>query len=104
MIVNMDPPEHADYRKLVNARFMPRGVALSAGLHRDGRGAIRSTPRRPKATPLFDLQDVVANPVPTAVISNYLGVPDDMAPLIHQWTVASLYPGDPESRRRVGPR
>jgi cytochrome P450 len=95
MIVNMDPPEHADYRRLVNARFMPRGIVgvqdhIEAVVARtlDAASAHGDAP--------FDLQEVVANPVPTAVISRYLGVPDEMAPHIHRWTVESLYPGDPE--------
>jgi cholest-4-en-3-one 26-monooxygenase len=95
MIVNMDPPDHADYRKLVNVRFMPRGVALVQD-YIETVVANTLDAAAAQGDAVFDLQEVVANPVPTAVISNYLGVPDDMAPLIHQWTEASLYPGDPE--------
>jgi len=95
MIVNMDPPDHGEYRKLVNARFMPRAIAqvqdfienLVARTLNDAAALGDST---------FDLQDVLANPVPTAVISKFLGVPDEMAPMIQLWTEQGLYPGDPE--------
>jgi cytochrome P450 len=95
MIVNMDPPEHADYRRLVNARFMPRGI-IGVQDYIEALVARTLDDAAAKGDAAFDLQEVVANPVPTAVISKYLGVPDEMAPLIHQWTVESLYPGDPE--------
>lgn len=95
MIVNMDPPDHGEYRKLVNARFMPRAIAgvqdyIETLAARTLDAAMAHGPAA------FDLQEVLANPVPTAVISRFLGVADDLAPLIHQWTEASLYPGDPE--------
>lgn len=95
MIVNMDPPDHGEYRKLVNARFMPRGIAqvqeyIEALVARtlDNAAALGDSS--------FDLQDVLANPVPTAVISKFLGAPDEMAPMIQLWTEQGLYPGDPE--------
>jgi len=95
MIVNMDPPEHAEYRRLVNARFMPRNIA---GIQPYIEGLVASTLDNAMQHngDVVDLQTMLGNPVPTAVISRFLGVSDDLAPQIQHWTEASLYPGDPE--------
>lgn len=95
MIVNMDPPDHATYRGIVSSRFMPRSisgvrdfVAQTVNKALDDAMALNGE--------VFDLQKVIANPVPTAVISRILGVSNELAPLIHAWTEATLYPSDPE--------
>ncbi|MFC3174555.1 cytochrome P450 [Novosphingobium bradum] len=98
MIVNMDPPDHGAYRKLVNARFMPRNIAAVQDFVDE---VVNRTLDHAMALgdQVFDLQEVLCNPVPTAVISRFLGVSDDLAPSIHDWTNQSLYPGDPEIAR-----
>lgn len=95
MIVNMDPPDHADYRRLVNTRFMPRSIAQVQD-HIENLVARTLDTAAAQGDDAFDLQEVLANPVPTSVISKLLGVSDDLAPMIHAWTEQSLYPGDPE--------
>lgn len=98
MIVNMDPPDHGEYRKLVNARFMPRSITQVQD-YVENLVARTLDNAAARGDAVFDLQEVLANPVPTAVISKFLGVSDDLAPMIHSWTEQSLYPGDPEIAR-----
>ncbi|MCB2046832.1 MAG: cytochrome P450 [Novosphingobium sp.] len=95
MIVNMDPPDHGAYRKLVNARFMPRSIATVQDFIE--RLVARTLDNASAQNgEIIDLQEFLANPVPTAVISKFLGAPEEMAPMIQSWTEQSLYPGDPE--------
>jgi len=74
MIVNMDPPDHTAHRAFAAPHFMPRAIdwvrqsaedlvteALDKVMARNGE--------------IVDLQEDVANLVPTAVISAYLGAP-----------------------------
>ena len=44
---------------------------------------------------VIDFQEEVANPVPTAVISAYLGAPREMWPRIIEWTNQIINANDP---------
>jgi cytochrome P450 len=101
MIVNMDPPEHAAHRVLANPFFMPRSIewvkpyaeeivteALDKVMERNGE--------------IVDLQDDVANLVPTAIISAFLGVPREMWPRIIEWTNVVINANDPRIAKEEG--
>ncbi|MGB8362987.1 MAG: cytochrome P450 [Rhizomicrobium sp.] len=94
MIVGMDPPDHTAHRAIANPHFMPRNIewvnryaeeivteALDRAMERNGE--------------IIDLQDNVANLVPTAVISAYLGAPREMWPRIIEWTNQIINANDP---------
>lgn len=94
MVVNMDPPEHAAHRAVANAAFMPRSIEWARELAREivGEALDRASLRNGE---VIDLQDDIANTVPTAVISAYLGVPREMWPQIIEWTNQIINANDP---------
>jgi cytochrome P450 len=94
MIVNMDPPDHSVHRALAQSHFMPRNIewvrryaeeivteALDKAMERNGE--------------ILDLQEDVANLVPTAVISAFLGAPREAWPKIIDWTNQIINANDP---------
>ena len=94
MVVNMDPPEHAAHRAVANAAFMPRSIEWARELAREivGEALDRASLRNGE---VIDLQDDIANTVPTAVISAYLGAPREMWPQIIEWTNQIINANDP---------
>jgi cytochrome P450 len=76
-IIQMDPPQHTEYRKIVSRAFTPRAIAALEDEIRD------ITRRCLDELPTFDGLDLVehlAVPVPVLVIAELLGVPaDDVA-------------------------
>ena len=92
-LLNMDPPEHADYRQLASSWFTPRAIAR----------------RRPEieriATDLVDAlaqkqtADFVADftaPLTLSVLADMLGVPREDWLQLFEWTNQMAGPGDPE--------
>jgi cholest-4-en-3-one 26-monooxygenase len=94
MVVNMDPPEHAAHRAIANAAFMPRSIEWARELAREivGEALDRASLRNGE---VIDLQDDIANTVPTAVISAYLGMPRSLWPQIIEWTNQIINANDP---------
>ena len=99
MILNMDPPDHGAYRRLVSKRFTPRALALRAEdiehialeiLDRLGAGGREGE---------CDFVDAVAAPLPIAVIAWVLGVPREDWRLLFDWTNQSIGAADPEYQR-----
>jgi cytochrome P450 len=101
MIVNMDPPDHPAHRAIANPFFMPRSIewvkgyaeelinqALDAAMERNGE--------------VIDLQEDVANLVPTAVVSAYLGAPRELCPKIVEWTNQIINASDPAVSKDQG--
>ena len=94
MIVVMDPPDHTVHRALAQSYFMPKKIewvkryaeeivteAFDKAMARNGE--------------IIDLQDDIANQVPTAVISAFLGLPREMWPRIIEWTNQIINASDP---------
>lgn len=94
LIVGMDPPDHTAHRALAKAHFMPRNIewvrryaeeivteAFDKAMERNGE--------------VIDIQDDVANLVPTAVISAFLGAPRETWPQIIEWTNKIINANDP---------
>ena len=94
MIVGMDPPDHTAHRALAMPYFLPRNIewvrryaeeivteAFDKAMKRNGQ--------------IIDLQDDIANLVPTAVISAFLGAPREMWPHIIEWTNRIINANDP---------
>lgn len=94
MIVGMDPPDHTAHRAFAQSYFMPRNIewvrnyaehivteAFDKAMARNGE--------------VLDLQDDVANLVPTAVVSAFLGVPREMWGQIVEWTNQIICANDP---------
>ena len=94
MIVGMDPPEHTAHRALANPHFMPRNIEWVKGYAEEivTEALDRAMERNGE---IIDLQEDVANLVPTAVVSAYLGAPREMWPRIIEWTNQIINANDP---------
>jgi cytochrome P450 len=100
MLLNMDPPEHGAFRRLLSRRFTARGLApFEAGIRALAaesveRVAARGQPAR-RAEP-FDFVTELAARFPMAVISELLGVPRSDFDRLFRWSNAIVGADDPE--------
>ena len=86
-VLHADPPEHADYRKLVNREFTPRGVAhLEPRIRTLARETIAAMPRDED----FDFVGAVAAPFPVQVIAELLGVEAGDRDDFRRWSDAMI--------------
>ena len=99
MVVTMDPPRHGPMRGVAIRRFTPRAVrARHEEIERitveilDGVVASDHPDE-------FDFVEQIAAPLPIAVISWILGVPQGDWQLLFQWTNEVIGKDDPEFRR-----
>jgi cholest-4-en-3-one 26-monooxygenase len=73
-MLQMDPPRHARYRKLVSAGFTPRRInALEPMIRTLANEILDEAARKPRVDFVTD----VAAELPLRVIARFLGVPDD---------------------------
>ena len=86
-VLHMDPPEHADYRRLVNREFTPRGiVGLEDRIRELARGVLDTVePGTPD-----DFVGSVAAPYPVQVIVELLGVEDGAREDFRRWSDAMI--------------
>ncbi|QBD76516.1 cytochrome P450 [Ktedonosporobacter rubrisoli] len=83
----MDPPDHRQYRGLVSSAFTPKALArLSGRIAAITQELLNEI--RPKGR--VDLVSDFANPLPTTVIAEMLGVPTSDRPLFKTWADALL--------------
>lgn len=83
MLLFMDPPQHTQYRQILQRAFTPHAVRQLEGLvlNRCTR-AIDAFVERGQA----DLVSEYAMPVPLGVICDLLGIPDEDIPMFLEWT------------------
>ena len=82
-MLNMDPPQHTQYRALVNTAFTARRVAdQEAQIRRLAAGLIDAALAKGE----FDLVRDVAVPLPLKVIADMLGVPPQDYAQLAEWT------------------
>jgi cholest-4-en-3-one 26-monooxygenase len=92
-LLNMDPPEHARYRRVTSAWFTPRAVgAMGEKVARVTREVLDDAAE--KTTGDF-VGDVSAR-ITIAVIAEMLGVPRSDWQLLFRWTNEIIAPQDPE--------
>lgn len=85
-VLHTDPPEHAEYRKLVNREFTPRGIAhLEDRVRTLARETVAALPDGE-----FDFVELVASPYPVAVIAELLGVADGDRDDFRRWSDAMI--------------
>ncbi len=95
-VINMDPPEHREYRKVASPYFTPRAMRQVDSL-------VKETARRlvdglgPEGE--CDFITVVASMHPLKVIAHILGVPESEEPFILRLTNELFGTEDPEFRR-----
>lgn len=81
-MIEMDPPEHTSFRRLVSRAFTPRGVAAMEGeIRRIVNGYLDDI----CATGEADLVTQVTGPFPMDVISALLGIPEPDRPTLRRF-------------------
>jgi len=94
-LLNMDPPDHAEYRKLTSQHFTPRAIRrLEPEIERITRDQLDQAAR--EAVDTIDFVEKVSAPVPLAVLADLLGVPREDWRLMFRWTNEIVGSGDPE--------
>jgi cytochrome P450 len=95
-LLNMDPPDHARYRRVTSHWFTPRAIrAMDDKVARVTREVLDAAAE--KTTGDF-VQDVSAK-ITIAVIAEMLGVPRADWELLFKWTNETIAPQDPEFQR-----
>ncbi|HEY1827125.1 MAG TPA: cytochrome P450 [Acidimicrobiales bacterium] len=93
MMLNMDPPLHTRYRRLVNKGFTPRMVRdLEQSIHRSTDAIIDQVVEKGKADFVTDL----SAELPLQVIAELLGVPKDDRHRMFEWSNRMVGNEDPE--------
>ena len=86
-VLHMDPPDHAEYRKLVNREFTPRGVS---GLEARIRELAVEVLDAVVPDEAVDFVGAVAAPFPVQVIAELLGVGDADRGDFRRWSDAMI--------------
>lgn len=93
LMLNMDPPLHTRYRRLVNKGFTPRMVSqLEARIHDATDGIIDDVIEKGEA----DFVTEIAAELPLIVIAELLGVPDEDRHRMFDWSNRMIGSQDPE--------
>jgi cholest-4-en-3-one 26-monooxygenase len=93
MMLNMDPPLHTRYRRLVNKGFTPRMVRdLEESIHRTADRIIDTVCERGEA----DFVTEISAELPLQVIAELLGVPHDERHNMFDWSNRMVGSEDPE--------
>ncbi len=97
-ILHLDPPLHATYRGLVNRQFTPRAVGhLEERIRQVVRETLDSVPTREP----IDFVDLVAAPIPIAVITEMLGIAVTERRQFRRWSDAAIESTDFTSEART---
>ena len=93
MMLNMDPPEHAKLRKLVNRGFTPRRIReLQDVLARRATTIVDEVIEQGSC----DMVEEVAAELPLQAIAEFLGVPQEDRRQIFRWSNLLIGASDPE--------
>ena len=93
MMLNMDPPLHTRYRRLVNKGFTPRMVRdLEESIHRSTDAIIDEVIEKGEA----DFVTQISAELPLQVIAELLGVPSDDRHRMFEWSNRMVGSEDPE--------
>jgi len=82
MILSMDPPRHAEYRRNVAPHFKAR---VMAGIEDQVRSQCRSIMAEAADRGEVDFVHDVCAPLPTQIIGELVGIPIEDRPNIHHW-------------------
>jgi cytochrome P450 len=98
-IIEMDPPLHNAYRKIISKRFTPRALMkIHDDIERIAKQIVDDLIEEGDENEV-DFVEKVAAPLPIAVIAWLLGVPESDWNLIFDWTNRAIAAADPEYRR-----
>jgi len=94
-LIQLDPPKHHDYRKMISKRFTPRALER---FHHDideiGREIVDKLVQNDEGE--CDFVTEISAPLPIAVIAWMLGLPKEDWPLLFDWTNRIIGAQDPE--------
>jgi len=86
--IDIDPPDHALYRRILLPLFSPRAVArLEDGMRRTSRDLLRQVTEQEVA----DASSLYARPMPTIVFSRFAGFPEKDWPKFDAWVDDIIY-------------
>jgi cytochrome P450 len=92
-LLDMDPPDHGEYRAVVSRHFTPRGVRpLQPEIEKITRKVLDDVTGRGEC----DFVTEVSSKIPLAVIAELLGVPHEDWDQMFQWTNETIGSADPE--------
>ncbi len=95
-LLNMDPPDHARYRRVTSAWFTPRAIrGMDEKVARVTREVLDAAAEKEAGDFVRD----VSAPITIAVIAEMLGVPRSDWELLFRWTNEIIAPQDPEFQR-----
>ncbi len=95
-ILHMDPPEHADFRRLVNRRFSPRALSgLAESIRASASGLLDAV----ETTEEIDFVSELAAPFPLTVIAELLGIEEADRENFRHWSDAADRVARPAARR-----
>jgi cytochrome P450 len=103
-LLNMDPPDHARYRKLASARFTPRAVqSLRSSIEKIADDLLDGLIADGDAHEC-DFVEAVSARLPLEVLADLLGVPRSDWNLLFQWTNETIGASDPEYQHGSTPK
>jgi len=94
-LIQMDPPRHRVFRKLINTRFKPQALRrMHADIERIGKEIVDDLVQEDFGE--CDFVKAVSAPLPIAVIAWLLGVPREDWDLLFDWTNKIIGSQDPD--------
>jgi cytochrome P450 len=95
-LIQMDPPKHGVFRKMISSRFTPRALKkIDADIEAIGKEIVDALVKDDLEGEC-DFVERVSAPLPIAVIGWLLGVPKPDWPLLFDWTNRVIGAGDEE--------
>ena len=100
--LEVDPPVHTGYRRILNPRFVPREIEK---LGPDMRKRVRELLDGFADRGSCDFHEEFATPLPSSLFLTLMGLPDDDLPMFFQWRDNTIRPdvepGDMEGAARI---
>lgn len=99
--IDIDPPEHSDYRRVLLPLFTPKAIAkLDDGMHQTARELAEVVAKSEVA----DVSALFARPLPTIIFSRLAGFPEEDWPRFDQWIDDIIYErtDNPERAYKAG--
>jgi len=86
--IDIDPPRHTQYRKVLLPHFTPERIdRLEVGARKTARDLMADL----AGEEVFDASSRYARPLPTVVFSEHAGFPTEDAPLFDSWVDQIIY-------------
>ncbi len=103
--IDIDPPAHKAYRKLLLPKFTPMAVGkLEPGMHETAQQLADDVMEAASADPVVNASALFARPMPTIIFSRIAGYPEEDWPQFDRWIDEIIYDRttDPERAHAAG--